>query len=186
MSFNDPAYIREFTDLVSKLNIKTALEIGYGSGELVEALRQININAEGIDKSTELSQGKQAPYLHNVALEDFNTGKKYDLVYSSGVLEHFEPSELPGVIEKMASLSINWVLNLVPNAKCTTYKNAKLATAAEWKDEFDYEMEEFMVFHELASLKVFMTGTAGREWAKRFGPEPSDPYLVYCLATVSK
>lgn len=34
----------------------------------------------------------------------------------------------------------------------------------------------------LDGREVVETGTAGKEWAKRFGKESSEPYLVYCLA----
>ena len=32
------------------------------------------------------------------------------------------------------------------------------------------------------SGNIVKTGVAGQVWAKRFGEEPSEPYLVFCLA----
>ena len=184
-TFNDEDYIEEFKSMVQGLNIKTALEIGYGSSELVEALRSIGIGAEGIDQSTELSQGKQEPYLHNVSLTDFNPDKKYELVYSSGVLEHYEPGQLSDILGKITSLSSKYIFNLVPNTNCLAYKKAKARTEASWKDESDFTREGLAQIHEAAGLKLIQTGTAGREWTKRFGPEwNGEPYLVYCIAVV--
>lgn len=182
MSFNCPEFVKEFSDLVSNLNIKTALEIGYGSAELVEALRQAGVEAEGVDKSTELSGGKAAPYLYTCDMMNFRPGKKYDLVYSSGVIEHFDPKKAQRIIRKMASLSNGYVLNLVPNSGCLAYVEAKANTTAPWRDEFAYTQEELRILHEAAGLEVVSTGYAGAKWVERFGPAPSEPYLVYCLA----
>jgi len=38
------------------------------------------------------------------------------------------------------------------------------------------------MLHEKAGLEVVETGRAGKEWVKRFGMEPSEPYLVFVLA----
>jgi len=184
--FNDPAFVQEFTDYVKGLKVKTALEIGYGSGELVEALRQAGIEAEGIDKSTELSQGKQAPYLHNVPWEDFTTNKKYDLVYSSGVIEHFTFKEMDDFLKKITGFSKKFILTLAPNANCAAYIKAKAATTAPWKDELSFDVESLSNVHDLAGLTVKSWGVMASEWPKRFGPEPSKPYLVYCMAIVPK
>lgn len=194
MSFNCPGYIKEFTEMVQTIQVKTALEIGYGSGELVEALRVAGIKAEGIDKSADLLRVKPAPYMKNIPLEDFTVpapkGKrdpKYDLVYSSGVLEHFGGQEnMIEALKKMASLSKKYILTVVPNKNCAAYMAAKAKTKAEWKDEAAFDGDELRAIHEAAGLKVINTGPIGKEWAKRFGPHESEPYLVFCLAEVIK
>jgi len=185
-TFNDEAYIEEFKSMVQSWGIKTALEIGYGSSELVEALRSIGIDAEGIDQSTELSQGKQAPYLHNVSLDNFETYEKYDLVYSSGVLEHYDSEQITRIIGNMISLSGKYVLNIVPNTDCVAYRNAKKKTTAPWKDEADFTDYDLEYIHKSADLVLVGTGFLGQEWTKRFGPEISDSYLVYCLAAIQE
>lgn len=179
--FNDEAFIKEFVEIVKGLNIKTALETGHGSGELVEALRDAGIDACGIDKSQDLLSVPAAAHFQNVPLEGLVTRKKYDLVYSSGVLEHFDGDGDVEFIRKMAALSKKYVLNLVPSAKCAAYKAAKAQTKAEWKTEKDYTLDALLHVHVQAGLKIFTQGFAGAEWAKRFGPEPSEPYLVYVI-----
>jgi len=187
MPFNDPAYIQEFTNFCTNLKVKTALEVGYGSGELVEALRQAGIEAEGIDKSTELSNNKQAGYLHNVPWEEFAPAKKYDLVYSSGVIEHYKfSSEMNEFLKKIAGFSKKYILTIAPNANCIAYINSKANTTAPWKDELDFTPESLAAIHDLTGLTVKESGAMAAEWPKRFGPEPSEPYLVYCLAAVPK
>lgn len=189
MSFNCPEYIKTFSSMVQSLNIKTTLEIGYGSGELVEALRVAGINAVGIDESTTLSGNKEAPYLYNFSLEKLPVPapeKRYDLVYSSGVLEHFSREGMIDALKKIASLSKKYVLTIVPNKNCAAYMAAKAKTTAEWKDEADFDGDELRAIHEAAGLKFCAAGFMGEEWAKRFGPEVSEPYLVFCLAEVTK
>lgn len=199
MSFNCPEYIKEFTRLVQSLKIKTSLEIGYGSGELVEALRAIGINAGGIDQSTELSGGKKTHYLRNISMDDYvaisqndpspdQDTPNYDLVYSSGVLEHFSPEGMIDALKKMASLSKKFILTIVPNKNCAAYMATKAKTAAEWKDEAAFDGDELRAIHEAAGLITvgsnLGTGLIGKEWPKRFGPQESEPYLVFCLAQV--
>jgi hypothetical protein len=179
--FNDEAYIKEFVEIVKGLNIKTAMETGHGSGELVEALRAAGIDACGIDKSSDLLRVPKAAHYQNVPLEELVTRKKYDLVYSSGVLEHFDGAGDVEFIKRMAALSKKYVLNLVPSAKCAAYKAAKARTKAEWKTEKDYTADALLYAHVQAGLKVHAQGFAGQEWAKRWGPEPSSPYLVYVI-----
>lgn len=172
MSFNCPKFIEEFKQYVSSLGvINSALEVGCYSGELKDA-----INADGIDLNPKREDVKKCD------IRDFKSGKKYDLVFSSGLLEHYFVEDAIDILKAMASVSNAFVLNYVPNTNCLAYKNAKKKTNAEWKNESDFTEESLAKLHEEAGLKVIETGTAGKEWAKRFGSESSEPYLVYCLA----
>lgn len=170
--FNEPNFIDEFKAIVNELDIKTAFEIGCRSGELSQT-----IGATGIDIDPQIDGVIKADIL------DYKSTKKYDLVYSSGLLEHFTPEMAVEIISKMAKLSKNYVLNFVPNSECVAYMKCKVNTSAEWRDELDYTQETLSALHEEAGLKVVESGLAGHEWAKLFGPEPSEPYLVWVLAT---
>jgi len=111
---------------------------------------------------------------------------RYDLVFSSGLLEHFGEDEAVEILEAMKKLVKvgGKVLNYVPNVKCGAYMKAKEQTSAEWKSERAFEIEEFEGLHQKAGLVVIDSGTAAREWVRRFGGDPKKdaPYLVYCLA----
>lgn len=171
MSFNCPHFIEEFKDYIKKLGVKSALEVGCFSGELKDA-----VGADGIDIEPQRDDVIKAD------IREFKPKKKYDLVFSSGLIEHYSPAEAVEILKAMAEVSRKYVLTYVPNTGCVAYKNAKARTTASWKDELDYTKEELAILHENAGLKVLETGYAGKEWAKRFGPEESEPYLVYCLA----
>lgn len=178
MKFNDEAFIQEFADFVKKLEVKSALEIGCLSGELIGALLGAGIEVSGIDLNLQRDDIIQA----DIRTINPKGRKKYDLVFSSGLLEHYPINEIPDIIKKMVALSKKYVLNYVPNKECVSYQKAKTKTTAEWKNELDFDIPKFEELHRSAGLEVCSSGLAGAEWAKRFGPEPSEPYLVYVLA----
>lgn len=171
MSFNCPVFIKEFADYVKGLEVETILEVGCLSGELKDA-----VGADGIDIAPKRKDVRKAD------IREYKPRKKYDLVFSSGVIEYYNDEEAKNIIKAMVKCSNKYVLNYVPNRNSLAYKNAKKRTKAEWKDESDFTEETLAELHEAAGLEVVETGTAGAEWAKRFGKEPSEPYLVYCLA----
>jgi len=172
--FNCPNFIQEFKDYVTKLEVKSILEVGSLSGELKDA-----VGADGIDAEPQRDDVIKAD------IREFRPKKKYDLVFSSGLIEHYSPTEAVEILKAMAEASRKYVLTYVPNSGCLAYKNAKAKTTAPWKDELDYTADELAELHEQAGLDVVDKGLAGKEWAKRFGPEESEPYLVYCLARKS-
>ena len=174
--FNEENFVKEFTDFVKSLEVKTVMEIGCQSGELLSPLFDAGIETSGIDIYPKIDGVIQAD------IREFKDKKKYDLVFSSGLLEHFPIEEIPDIIKKMATLSKNYVLNYVPNSGCIAYMNNKATTSAEWKDELAFSREEFAKLHENAGLEVVENGFIGKEWAKRFGKEESEPYLVFVLA----
>ena len=181
-SFNDPAFIREFGTYIKSLGVKSSLEVGYRSGELVHELRSQGIQCEGLDTIGMLNE----PYFYNVSLEEFITRnkKKYEMVYSSGVLEHYDAAEARKMIQIMADLSTRYILSLVPNSNCLAYKRAKNTWGKPQCDELDYteqgigELSAEAMPDKIASVT---TGTMAADWIKRFGSEASEPYLVYAL-----
>jgi len=173
MSFNCPHFIEEFKAYVEKLGVKSILEVGCYSGELKDA-----VGTDGIDLNPRRDDIIKAD------IRTFKPKKKYDLAFSSGLLEYYSKEEAVEVIKAMAGAvrKGGYVLSYVPNSGCIAYKNAKAKTDAHWKDELDYTANELAELHEQAGLELVDKGFAGKEWAKRFGPEESEPYLVYCLA----
>jgi len=174
--FNCPNFIQEFKDYVTKLEVEKILEVGSLSCELKDA-----VGADGIDTNPQRDDVTKAD------IRTFKPRKKYDLAFSSGLLEHYTKEEAVEIIKAMAGVirKGGYVLSYVPNSGCLAYRSAKAKTTATWKDELDYTAGELAELHEQAGLEVVDKGLAGKEWAKRFGPEESEPYLVYCLARKS-
>jgi hypothetical protein len=171
MGFNCPEFIKEFKRYVDNLKVKAILEVGSYSGELKNT-----VGADGIDVNPRL------PDVEKCDIRDYKTDKRYDLVFSSGLLEHYSDNEIVDIIKAMAKVSNKYILNYVPNSNCLAYRNYKKRTNAEWKNELDFTEEALAMLHEKAGLEVVETGKAGKEWVKRFGRESSEPYLVFVLA----
>jgi len=171
MSFNDPSFVQEFKGLVERFKLETILEVGCLSGELKDA-----VGADGIDIN---------PIRDDVVKADirkFRTSKRYDMVFSSGLIEHYDRKEAVKILKAMAKFSKKYVLTYVPNTNCEAYMKAKAKTKAPWKSEIDFTEDTLAQLHKEAGLEIVGSGCAGAEWAKKFGKEQSNPYLVWILA----
>jgi pseudaminic acid biosynthesis-associated methylase len=95
---------------------KDCLEFGANIGANLVALKSLypNINAHGVEINNlayrELAKilGKKNSY--NQSIESFNIKKKYDLVFTKGVLIHINPKNLEKIYEKMFKLSKKYIL----------------------------------------------------------------------------
>ncbi|MBA1335844.1 MAG: hypothetical protein HPY66_1662 [Firmicutes bacterium] len=176
-TFNCPSFIEEFKNYVLSLEgAKSILEVGALSGELMDA-----VGADGIDLAPQREDVRQGDIRKLSSLPQFKG--KYDLVFSSGLIEHYSEEDAIKVLKGMAKASNKYVLTYAPNTNCTAYINAKAKTKAEWKDELDFTPETLAELHEKAGLTVIDKGISAAEWAKRFGPENSEGYLVCVLAS---
>lgn len=164
-TYNDKDFIMDFRNFVEMLNVKSVLEANAKSDELGNAISDI-VQTLGVDNDIMNSKSR----------------KKYDLVFSSGTLQHLKEDEAIETIRKMSVFSKQYILNYVPNGNCVAYINNKAKTDAEWKNERDFTEETFRDLHKRAGLEVVQSGTTALEWAKRFGNELSEGYLVYVLA----
>ena len=179
--FNELNFIQEFKEYVKKLDIKTAFEVGCYSEELIDVLEELGITCKG------MSLEKIIP--ERVIIGDirtFKTIEKYDLVFSSGVLEHFPLEEIPEIIKKMGYLSNKYVLNLVPNRECNSYMYVKNNLNPPWKSELDFTLEELEDLHKQAGLEIVESGHMGMKWAFAWGSEANKPYLVYVLSKIKE
>ncbi len=182
VQFNCPEFIKEFTAYVNNLGVENILEVGCLSGELADA-----VGADGIDVDPKREDVIKCDIRKFAVVETLDDIKafpltEYELVFSSGLIEHYPKDEAIDILRHKARVSKKYVLTYVPNTNCLAYKNNKAKTQQFWKDELDYTPESLAELHEAAGLKVIDKGTAGAEWAKRFGPEPSEPYLSFVLA----
>lgn len=111
-------------EVLSEINLPESariLDMGCGSGRSLEDLRFLGYkNSVGIDtsiKSLELCASRGFTREKDVFLEDGTNTRfrdnEFDLIYSQGLLEHFEDYS-PFIIE-MARISKKYVLILQPN-----------------------------------------------------------------------
>lgn len=99
------------------INPKDCLDVGCGTGKLVDNLRRIGIQAYGIEISQyalESSKKELKPYLKfgditNIPYED----GRFDLVVSFDVLEHLERSKLEKAVRESIRVSKKWVVHKI-------------------------------------------------------------------------
>lgn len=163
---NDINYIAELSELIKSLNVKFALEVGSRNDELLNALKELEIDIAGISS-------------HD---QEFKSRKKPDLVFSSGYLSGVDFQDIPEALSNMIALTKDYILNIVPNSQCEAYTKCKATTDAPWKNELDFSVKTLEDIHSSIGLQVVKSGTMAQEWAKKFGPQPSEGYLVYVLA----
>jgi pseudaminic acid biosynthesis-associated methylase len=100
----------------NKLPPKDCLEFGANIGANLVALKSLfpNINTHGVEINNlafkELTKilGKKNSY--NQSIESFDNTRKYDLVFTKGVLIHINPNNLEKIYTKMFKLSKKYIL----------------------------------------------------------------------------
>lgn len=95
---------------------------------------------------------------------------EYDLVFNSGVLEHFQPSEQTAILRAMASRSRNLVLALVPNRQCYWYWVWRVQAAARGDWPFGQEMPptDLAATFANAGMRVLGERVFGQDWTESF------------------
>ena len=95
-------------NIALKIAPRTTFEIGCAKGFLVESLRDLKVEAEGIDISEyAISQVREdiKPFCKVSGVENFSPRlKKYDLVISIEVIEHLSPEQGKLAIRRMCEL----------------------------------------------------------------------------------
>lgn len=82
------------------------------------------------------------------------TGRPFDLVFNSGVLEHYSFEKQVAFLQGMASFSRNYVFVLVPNRYCHWYwiYRLQMQTAGQWPFGFEKPATSYTQLLEAAGL----------------------------------
>ncbi|MFA5010595.1 MAG: pseudaminic acid biosynthesis-associated methylase [Ignavibacteria bacterium] len=108
--------INLFSKILSRANkINSIVEFGANIGLNLIALKQLipfgNFSAIEINKSACIELEKMPwIYTFNESILSFESEKRYDLVFSKGVLIHINPDELESVYNKLFSVSKKYIL----------------------------------------------------------------------------
>jgi len=119
---------------------KTVLELGCGSGRLgylayqagAHEVTLVDFSEEALRIAKDLFKGTTNVTLIKADLLNLNLPKKYDIVFSSGVVEHFKDEELLLAIKAHAKHSKQYIAIVVPsdtifnNRRSISPKNIKL------------------------------------------------------------
>ena len=105
-----------FADILRRTGkITSVCELGANTGENLRAIRSVNpkLRLTGVEINPEANRVLSSiPDVdaHCVAIQDFKTATRYDLVFTAGVLIHIAPVDLPDVYDKIYALSARYVL----------------------------------------------------------------------------
>ncbi len=119
------------------------LEAGCGTGQTLACFSRRH-DTSGLDLSRRAlglaRKNCRSPVLGDIFAMPFRDGT-FDLVYNSGVIEHFREPENTGAIREMARVTRRGgkVIVIVPNTLCPWYRAGKAAAALLGRFEFGYE-----------------------------------------------
>lgn len=113
-----PSYLNLWSEIISKTSgIKSCLEFGANIGVNLQALKllipDLDMHAVEINETAcneHLAKFMDKASICNQSILEYKTDKKYDLVYTNGVLIHINPNELNSVYEKMYQSSAKYIL----------------------------------------------------------------------------
>jgi hypothetical protein len=108
-----------FVDQLRQYEFESIFEVGYFSGRNIKYLHDVfdsvYISGLEINKKAVRFARQKLPDLEllSMNLHDMNSiDKKYDVVFSSGVLIHVPPEDLKGAVEKMIGISNKYVMHI--------------------------------------------------------------------------
>lgn len=143
----------------------TLLTIGGGASALAAHLALDGYRVTLLDQSEEalaLSKevfakaGAEAEWVQGDLLSMGLPDGSFDCVWTAGVLEHVDESDLAAVIQAMARAAAKYVIGLVPNAACLFYRAAKwnLERRKIWPYGRETPMKSMASLFQRAGLQV--------------------------------
>ena len=122
---------------IDKLEVKSALDVGCGPGDMVKLMLDNNIDALGIDGDPNLNWGNPGKFIRH----DYTTGKlgyefPVDLVWCVEVLEHVEEQYLDNLFETFDNARYVIVTAAPPGTE-SAHHHVNCQTSAYWKKTFN-------------------------------------------------
>jgi glycosyltransferase involved in cell wall biosynthesis/ubiquinone/menaquinone biosynthesis C-methylase UbiE len=167
---------------------ETCLELGSGTGELSARLQRrgravslLDFSQASLDFARELFDrlGAEGAFVRGDVLGRLpHDDCSVDVVWSSGLLEHFEPAQIDHIVRESARVARRRVVALVPNAKSLPYRLGK--DRQERTGEWTWGKEEpFATLRDVfarAGLVDVREWTVAPEHALQFltGPEQQE------------
>jgi GT2 family glycosyltransferase/glycosyltransferase involved in cell wall biosynthesis/SAM-dependent methyltransferase len=114
---------------------------------------------------------------------------EYDLVFNSGVLEHYPLEEQAAVLRGMASRSRRYVLVLVPNTRCYWYWIWRLARSSrgDWPWGKEVPSEGLTAAFDAAGISLLGHTHMGESWTESFiSTSIADPILQEQILSIHR
>ena len=117
------------------------LEFGCSVGLNLEGLKNMGFKklsgVEINEKVCKLAKEKNPDFnIFNNSIENFQTDKKYDLVFTSGVLIHINPKSINSILEKILDISKKYIWGLEYFSDEISEVSYRLSPNTCWKQNF--------------------------------------------------
>lgn len=171
---DEAAYADEIYNLLLKEQIfppAKLLELGCGSGHLSACLAQKGYKVSLLDfskgalnksKSTFEKYGLNGEFIEGDLFDLSGVAAEYDLVWNSGVMEHFDDEKLQKIFEQISTVMKDKFLFLVPNPDSIAYllMRYNLEGKGEWEYGQEYLRRNYLDIANNAGLTGKVLGYA--------------------------
>ncbi len=158
----------EISQLLKSLNIRqraSLLELGSGSGHLSGLLAQqgykvtlLDFSEKALEKSKQFfdKHGLNGQFIKGDLLDLSNIESIYDVVWNSGVMEHFNDEQLLKAFKSIREKTKGIFIFLVPNPMSLPYLifRYKLMREGNWIYGSEYLRTDYTLFLEAAGFKL--------------------------------
>lgn len=173
----------ELESLLAGLGVKggsTLLEAGCGSGHISSHLASrgygttlLDFSKVALKKARQLykKNGLGGEFVHSDLFEiSPQSVGTHDVVWNSGVLEHFDGWQIVGAMQKMASVAARFVIILVPNPKSLAYLDFRRKALEEgsWQWGLEILRENMEDLALLSGLEIVEQRFVGQTHLKYF------------------
>lgn len=174
--------VTEFITVLDSIGVdktKSLLELGCGSGHLSGLLAQQGYNVSLLDFSSKaLNKAREffdhydveGSFLEGDLLDLANLPGDYDVVWNSGVMEHFDDEGLRRALQSIQSVTKGFFIFLVPNPLSLPYLIFRYKTMREgkWIYGEEYLRKDYEDFLHEAGFKVLQKFLVGKNFTKEF------------------
>ena len=173
---------KEILTLFKKYKLENAslIETGSGSGHLAAYFAQNGYEVSLVDYSKEALRKSQlfferlklkAEFFHaDITKLSKYVDKKYDVIFSSGVLEHFNDKDLSKILNESYKVSKGYLIFLVPNPRSLPYLlfRIKAMKNGDWLYGKEYLRENYEYFIKQAGFKLLGKEYLGMSFANGY------------------
>jgi 2-polyprenyl-3-methyl-5-hydroxy-6-metoxy-1,4-benzoquinol methylase len=158
----------------------TIIETGSGSGHLSAIFAQHGYNVTLVDYSNEaLNKSKELFKILDLNANFYQAditslteviSSQYDVVFSSGVLEHFDDEDLLKILEESYKVSKKYLVFLVPNVKSLPYLlfRMKAMKNGDWIYGKEYLRDNYEEFIKKAGFKILKKEYLGMFFSRNY------------------
>lgn len=178
----DREIAKEITEIANNLRLPknaSTLETGCGSGHISGLLAKrgyettlVDFSKIALEKSEEFYQSQKIKgyFVNDNLLSIKNVKQKYDLVWNSGVLEHFTDREILSVFKNLKKITKKYLVVIVPNPESVLYLlfRYKLMRNKSWSYGKEYLRTDYQEYAKRAGFELIHNYHIGWNFSSYF------------------